>query len=339
MDKLEALFAVPQEKWVEIDDSRTVRDLCARGLLIGEEDDELRRRDEVLTQSEWQPAAACFHFATKLRHSDLRLPDDADQISSEADAAAARFVERHGPPPPHFHSLAGGAEIELPFVRGEGGLYEALARRRTARGFDPAHALPLEQVALLLYEAFGCRAYSAIGPQIVALRKASPSGGGLHPVEVYPLIRSVEGLEPGLYHYSVGEHALEPVAALSTNEAAETISAFTTGQIWFADAAAVFVLTARFRRNFWKYRRHPKAYATLLLDAAHLSQVFYLVCADLGLGAFFTNLVNGGEIEEALSLDGYSEGALALCGCGIPSTQPSPLEPEFLPYVPGKTAI
>jgi putative peptide maturation dehydrogenase len=337
-DALAALFAVPQDDWVEIDDSKAVRSLRARGLLIAEEDDELRRRDGVLAQSGWLPAAACYHFTTKLRHVDLGLPDDARRIAKDADAAAARFVDRHGPPPAHFHSL-GDAAVELPLVRGEGGLYEALARRRTTRGFDRAQPLPLEQIALLLYEVFGCRGYSTIGPEIVALRKASPSGGGLHPVEVYPLIRHVVGLEPGLYHYSQREHALEPVAMFSADEAAQTISAFTTGQIWFADAAAAFVLTARFRRNFWKYRRHPKAYATLLLDAAHLSQAFYLVCADLGLGAFFTNLVDGARIEERLRLDGYSEGALALCGCGVAAAGGSPLEPEFVPYVPGKTAI
>jgi putative peptide maturation dehydrogenase len=323
---------------VEHEDTPVVRDLRSRGLLIGEEDGELRRRDELLAESGWHPAAACFHYSTKLRNVDLGLSNDAQQIAAEADAAAARFVKRHGPPPPHFHPL-GSRAVELPLVRGTGGLYDALAARRTTRGFDPTHALPLRPLALLLYEVFGCRGHSAIGPEIVALRKASPSGGGLHPIEVYPLIRNVEGLEPGLYHYSVREHGLEPVDTLGAHEAAETISAFTTGQIWFADAAAVFVLTARFGRNFWKYRRHPKAYATLLLDAAHLSQVLYLVCADLGLGAFFTNLVDGARIEGRLKLDGYVEGALALCGCGFPSMQPSPLEPEFLPYVPGKTAI
>jgi putative peptide maturation dehydrogenase len=336
---LAALFAVPHGDWLDVEDSPTVRELRTRGLLIGEEDDELSRRDEVLAQTRWHPAAACFHFATKLRHVDLGLPGDPDRIAAEAEAAAARFVDRHGPAPPHFHSLGATPVVELPVVRGEGGLYEALDRRRTTRGFDRTTPLSLEQIALLVYEVFRCRAYSAIHPEIVALRKASPSGGGLHPVEVYPLIRDVAGLEPGLYHYSLREHALESMATFSADEAAKTISAFTAGQLWFADAAAVFVLTARFRRNFWKYRRHQKAYATLLLDVAHLSQAFYLVCADLGLGAFFTNLVDGASIEEALGLDGYSEGALALCGCGIPSTRPSPLEPEFLPYVPGKTAI
>jgi putative peptide maturation dehydrogenase len=280
-----------------------------------------------------------YHFGTRLANVDLALSEDDDEIAREADASAARFVERHGPPPPHFHVLGGEPARELPLLRGEGSLYAAMGARRTARSFNAERPLPLDDLALLLYEAFGCRAYSAIRPEIVVLRKASPSGGGLHPVEIYPLVRNVEGLDPGLYHYSVRDHALEPLASLTEVEAAERISAFTTGQRWFSDAAAMFVLTARFRRNFWKYRRHPKAYATVLLDAAHLSQTFYLVATDLRLAAFFTNLVDAGRIEEELRLDGYTEGALAVCGCGIPAERPSPFEPKFTPYVPRRTAV
>lgn len=330
---------MPQQEWAEIGESPTIRKLRARGLLIGDEDEELLRRDAALAEGEWEPAAAVFHFATKLADVDLGLSDDDEAIAWESDSSASRFVERHGPPPPHFHSLAADGALELPLLRGNSPLYDALASRRTARSFDRWRTLPHDQFALLLYEVFGCRGYSAIRPEIIVLRKASPSGGGLHPVEVYPLVRNVEGLEPGLYHYLVRDHALEPVAALTEPEAGEAISAFTAGQRWFSDAAVAFVLTARFRRNFWKYRRHPKAYATLLLDAAHLSQTFYLVSADLGLGAFFTNLVDSGRIEHHLRLDGYAEGALAMCGCGLPSPERSPFEPEFTPYVPRESRI
>jgi putative peptide maturation dehydrogenase len=337
--ELKALFEVPQQEWIEAPDSSILRKLRARGLVIGEDDEELLRRDAALAEGDWEPAAAVFHFATRLTNVDLALSDDDAEIARKADAAAARFVERHGPPPPHFHSLAADGALELPLVRGEGSLYDSLSARRTARSFDGARPLPGDEFALLLYEVFGCRAYSAIRPEIVVLRKASPSGGGLHPVEVYPVIRNVDGFEPGIYHYAVRDHALEPVVSMTQLEAAGAISAFTTGQRWFSDAAAAFVLTARFRRNFWKYRRHPKAYATLLLDAGHLSQTLYLVSTDLGLGAFFTNLVDAGRIEDELGLDGYAEGALALCGCGPPAPLRSPFEPEFLPYVPGRTEI
>jgi SagB-type dehydrogenase family enzyme len=197
----------------------------------------------------------------------------------------------------------------------------------------------LDALAVLLYEVFGCRSYTRLHPEVVALRKSSPSGGGLHPVEAYLLAHDVDGLDPGLYHYAVEDHELERRAELGPSEARAAIGRFTAGQTYLASAPALFVLAARFSRSFWKYRRHPTAYATLLYDAAHLSQTFYLVCADLGLGAFFTNVINGPQIEEALGLEGYREGALAVCGCGVPTAERSPLDPEFLPYVPGKTAI
>ena len=61
---------------------------------------------------------------------------------------------------------------------------------------------------------------------------------------------------------------------------------------YFAESQALFVMTARFARSYWKYQRHAKAYAVVLMDAAHLSQTFYLLCADLGLGAFVTAAIN-----------------------------------------------
>jgi putative peptide maturation dehydrogenase len=335
---LQTLFSIPQGSWVEVEYTAAVGRLCERGLLLSEDDAELRRRDEQLAADEWLPEAAAYHFSTRFGDADLQLPDDMARVAATADEAAVRFVERHGPPPPHFHSV-GGPKIELPLVRREGGLYDSLARRRTTRGFDADRPIASEELVLLLYEIFGCRAYARIHPDVVALRKSSPSGGGLHPIEVYPLIRNVDGIAPGLYHYAVGEHALEPVSPLDVGEATAAIGAFTAGQTYFSSAAAVLVLTARFARSFWKYRRHPTAYATILFDAAHLSQSFYLVCAELGLGAFFTNVINRGRIDDALGLDGYREGALCLFGCGVPSAAPSPLEPEFLPYVRGKSAL
>lgn len=341
-DRLALLFDVPHSEWAEVDDTRAVRDLARRGLLLLDREDEpfaeLRRRDEALAAVAWHPGAALYHFSTRLRDSDLSLPFDQAQVAADAELAAAEFVERHGPPPPHFHSL-GGETLVLPRVQKSGGLYDALARRRTTRGFDPEPPATLEQLATVLHEVLGCRAFTRIhGEAVVGLRKGSPSGGGLHPVEAYPLLRNVEGARPGLYHYSVRDHALELMSPLDATQVAAAISSFTTGQSYFASAAAALVLTGRFERNFWKYRSHPTAYASVLMDAAALSQTLYLVCADLGLGAFFTNLLNAKNVEETLGLDGYREGAVAVCGFGVPARRPSPLDPEFVPYVPGNTA-
>jgi nitroreductase len=82
------------------------------------------------------------------------------------------------------------------------------------------------------------------------------------------------------------------------------------------------------------------------MDAAHLSQTFYLVATELGLGPFVTAAINGSDIEEDLGLDGVSEGAIAICGCGVPARGTRSLEaevldlsPEYLPYTPRVTDI
>jgi hypothetical protein len=45
-----------------------------------------------------------------------------------------------------------------------------------------------------------------LGPYIL---RTGPSGGARHPSEVYPVVRRVEGIPPGIYHYSVQRHRLE----------------------------------------------------------------------------------------------------------------------------------
>jgi SagB-type dehydrogenase family enzyme len=99
------------------------------------------------------------------------------------------------------------------------------------------------------------------------------------------------------------------------------------------------ILTARFPRSHWKYRRHQKAYATILMDAAHLSQTLYLVAADLGLGAYVTAAINSVQVDERLGIDGIEEGAIAICGFGHRVPGRHKLEPRFEPYVPRETVL
>ncbi|MCB1553473.1 MAG: nitroreductase family protein, partial [Xanthomonadales bacterium] len=82
------------------------------------------------------------------------------------------------------------------------------------------------------------------------------------------------------------------------------------------DAPLLVLLTSRFDRLFWKYRRHTKAWKVAQLDAGHISMLMYLSAADLGLGAFVTAAINDRVVEEALDLDPVVEGATAVVGFG-----------------------
>ncbi len=317
-DALAFLFSVPQSKWTDVTSSGLVTHLCKRGLLLADEHAELLRRDRQLSDLGWLPAAAVYHFSTRSSGARVAAPD------------YERIVDERGAAPPAFHGAGGASSVELPLVERENGLYDALSRRRTARDFED-RPISLEQLAVLLYEVFGCRGRARLHPKLEVLRKGSPSAGSLHPIEAYPLIQRVEGIAAGIYHYGAREHALQPLADLET----EDVGVFTAQQTWFATAPLAVVLAARFRRSFWKYHRHRTAYAALLMDAAHLSQSLYLVAAELGLAAFFTNVINAIEVDRRLGLDGLDEGAIAVCGCGY-ALRTSTRTPQFEAFVPGR---
>jgi putative peptide maturation dehydrogenase len=323
--------------------------LARKGLLVvdGSEDkelNELRRREEGLAANEWNLYAAAYHFLTRWRDVDVsadaapggRTVEGMPEVSAEM---IEKFIELYGPPPDGFHELEPPRPvIELPVDDRDGDLYRALLARKTTRAFDPEASLELGELSTVLRYVFGAHGWAPIVGDLFGLRRTSPSGGGLHPVEAYPLVSRVDGVEPGLYHYRTRDHALELVAPLSPDEASPLTTNFVSGQAYFGAAQVSVILTARYYRSFWKYRRHQKAYSALLMDAAHLSQTLYLVAAELGLGAYVTVAINSAAIDERLGLDPVSEGALAIVGFGRPTNRPTPFEPTFRPYVPRDTA-
>lgn len=346
----ELLSRIPSETWVAPDevsaDGAALEALARQGLIVAESDDplleQLRRRDQAFSASHWNVYAALYHTLTKWRDVDYRdvIGDEVGEISARAASIAAEHLERHGPPPDAFHIVA-RPELthELPLVRREEELFDVLRSRRTTRVFDRHERIAEADLATILYYVFGCHGYAPIAAGAVALKRTSPSGGALHPTEAYPLVIRVEGVEPGLYHYRARDHVLDLIVPLDTERAEALAAEFTAGQAYFASAAVLFLLTARFARSFWKYQKHQRAYAALLMDAAHLSQTLYLVCTRLGLGAFVTAAINGANVEDVLKLDGVSEGAIAVCGCGIPAAGASPLEPAFRPFTPRETTL
>jgi putative peptide maturation dehydrogenase len=344
--ELDLVLSLPSREWAEVAtaDEDTVSRLARAGVVVSDAKDEglarLRSREERLAASQWNLYGVAYHLLTRWRDVDLRatLGDEVDPLADLPPLSredVENIVARHGVPPEPFRTTDGAAAtVELPLVRRDGGLYEVLIRRRTTRAFDRSRRVTLDQLAVLLYYVFGCHGTTEILPGLVTIKRTSPSGGGLHPVEAYPLVSGVDGVEPGLYHYSVRRHALEPLVLLGRREARLLATEFVCGQTYFGGAHLCVLLTARFERTFWKYRRHQKAYAAVLMDVAHLSQTFYLVCTELGLGAFVTAAINSELVDERLGLDGIVEGTLAVCGCGVPAAEGSPFDPVFEPYVP-----
>ncbi len=321
-------------------------DLVAKGLVISDADDpaakRLRQREEGFGDCQWHPYAAFYNLMIKhpggLDKSD-NLVFDVASVAADSQQATDDFVARHGLPPEPFHEVRGdGESVRLPLIEKQGGLYRALDRRKTVRAFDSGRPMSFEDLATVLYYVFGCHGHTRLSKGVSLLRKTSPSGGSLHPIEVYPLVLNVAGMATGLYHYRVRDHSLARLRLLEGWEADALAVGMAAGQGFAAAANVVLLMTARYSRNFWKYRRNVRTHSVILQDAAHLSQTFYLVCSDLDLGAFYIAF-SGSVIEEALGLDGIEEGAVGLAGCGNQLSDGLDHSLDFEPYKPGETEL
>jgi putative peptide maturation dehydrogenase len=321
-EALALLGALSPDEWTSHDalldlghPADTIESLRRSGLLLADEEDGAAAKgDQQVRAGHWRSLSAVAHRHLRWRGIDTRAAR-ADLGEDPDGSRTARRAAQLGPPPPP--ALARTTDHpKLPLPAPSAGALDALLQRRiTCRNFDPARPVSMADLASVLSRVYGARARTEV-TGVPVLKKNVPSAGGLHPVEAYLLVRRVEGLAPGLYHYHCVDHALEPMTMLEPAQADDLARRFVAHQAWFVDAPVQVVLAARFRRTFWKYRNHAKAWRAVVLDAGHLSQLQYLVATELGLAAFITAAVNEGDIEDAFGLDPMVEGVLAVTGFG-----------------------
>jgi len=354
VDEVRWLFSVPAHEWTHRSKlvsqlgipGEALDHLVEVGLLVSTSPDEdlrrLKEREEAFEETVWHPYAAFYHLMSKHPAGLNRLAYtplvDLESASRKSSENAERSVDRHGMPPPLFHEVAGAEEtIALPRIEKAGDFYQVLKKRRTARAFDTSKLLPQEDLVTLLHYVGGCQGLCRMSEHVILQKRTSPSGGSLHPVEIYAFLLRVEGFKPGIYHYNGRDHALSKIRSYTLAEAEDLAGRLAAEQMFAGDAHVIFLMTARFRRNFWKYRNNVKTHAVVLFDAGHLCQTFQLTAAELGLVSFFVG-IDAMAIDEALGIDGIREGAVALVGCGIPmpgGEDGSDFGLPFEPFEPG----
>lgn len=303
-----------EDRLTALADPDVVRSLRQKGLLVCDSatGNEPGARDAVVRDTYWRPIAAVMHMFTRWHFRDAEVAEPQSRFGALED-----MVRAYGPPPAHFHARSDAVAVHaLPSAQALPG-DEVLARRVTCRNFDGERDLSLASMATLLHRVFGAQGLEEVAEGASAIKKNSPSGGALHPIEAYVLVRGVEGLAIGLYHYHVGTHALHLLRELAPDEANRLSLLFVAGQEYFAQAPVLVAMCARFRRSFWKYRNHGKAWRALQLETGHLSQNLYLAATELGLGAFVTAAINDADIEDAFRLDPLQEGPMAVSGFGF----------------------
>jgi SagB-type dehydrogenase family enzyme len=275
--------------------ARAIRLLERRGLL-----ERVGRRRATRGLDAWQawnPAAGFFHFSTK----DMAFVEDGPD-----DVRAA------GKRPPAPKRVEGAPRVALPEVRADGEFPRVLRSRRTWRQFA-RQPVPLEQLATLLGLTFGLQHTAPLpGGGRMHLR-TSPSPGASQSLEAYVLARRIEGLPRGLYHYAADRHELERLKSAATRR---QLLAYVPTQSWYAEAAALVLLTAVFPRVWGRYD-YPRAYRAVLIEAGHFCQTFLLTATWLGLAPFCSMALADSRIERDLGIDGVTESVLYAAGVGV----------------------
>ena len=183
-------------------------------------------------------------------------------------------------------------------------LASVIIERRSHRSYNPSGALSLKHLSRLLYLAQGITSEDA-------RFRTAPSPGASYPLEIYPIVHRVAGLEPGLYHHAIESHKLELV---KSGDLRQSLVSAGLNQDFLGEAQVCFAISGIFQRTRWKY--HERAYRYVLMEAGHLSQNLYLAATALslgvcGVGTFFDNPLN-----ELLGIDGRTEAALYLVTVG-----------------------
>lgn len=178
--------------------------------------------------------------------------------------------------------------------------FAGIIRDRRSRRVYTDQPVTLAQLSFLLWATQGVK---GIRGKAYATLRTVPCGGARHEFETYLLVRKVEGLVPGAYHYLPMEHALERLGPVADMEG--TIDRSLVGQKWAAKASVVFYWAMVPYRAEWRYGIY--AHRCALMDAGHIGQNLYLGCTALGLGACCLGSFCHEECAELFGLDGEEE--------------------------------
>jgi SagB-type dehydrogenase family enzyme len=196
-------------------------------------------------------------------------------------------------------------------------LSETIRQRRSCRAFAET-VIPLASVSSLLDDAYGIVNATPSGDRTRFLRRAVPSAGGLFPLELYVLLRRVEGLEDGVYHYDVLGHSMRLMKQGDPFPAIEPM--FYTFP-FIRDANLIVAIAAVFKRTQKKYG--PRGYRYILIESGHVGQNLCLTASALGLATLCMGGFVDSELNALLGLSPAREGVVYTVAVGYDAEQPT----------------
>ena len=204
-------------------------------------------------------------------------------------------------------------------------LPQLIESRRSARIYTQEE-MSLTQLSFLLW---ACQGVKSIRGKAYATLRTVPSGGARHPFETYLIVRKVDGLKPGVYHYLPMEHQLEFLHELEDMDT--KISESLCGQSWATKANVLFYWSMVPYRAEWRYGIN--AHRVALIDAGHMGENLYLACTGIGLGCCAIGAFQDELCNQMLTLDGEEEFTLYVVPVGTVRSCDRAQEQAFYKFV------
>jgi SagB-type dehydrogenase family enzyme len=132
-----------------------------------------------------------------------------------------------------------------------------------------------------------------------------PGGGGLHELELYPVVNACRNIASGLYYYDPLHHRLLGLAG-RTAEVEQLLreAGLATG-IAAENTQVLLILAARFQRLAWKYS--SLAYSLILKHVGVLYQTMYLAATAMNLAPCAIGVGDSDVFSRAAGTSYYAE--------------------------------
>jgi SagB-type dehydrogenase family enzyme len=178
--------------------------------------------------------------------------------------------------------------LPQPEKRGSVSIEKAFRDRRSRRSFSEK-PLTLKQLSQLLWAAQGMTDTGKM--------RTVPSAGVTYPLEVYVVVRNVENLEPGIYHFESDRNTL---TSILTGDKSNDLMTASLEQEFVVTAAMSLVFTAVYERTTDRYGERGERYVHI--EVGHAGQNIYLQCESLGLGTAAVGAFNDQKVANILNL-------------------------------------
>lgn len=272
-----------------------VKGLIEQELVVVEDSPQAERDQAYRDNWRWGAVAGFYHFGLR----DMEFADGE---------TVSRRLESYGGPaasPPLMTTNDGLKDVSpLPEFKLDDPFYSMMYRRRSSRRYTGA-SIPLEALSDCLFAGNGIQDIMEGGVYGRLPLAMTPSGGARNPFELYVLARAVNGLSPGIYHYSAAEHTLGRMDALPAISPACLLG----DQEWANQASAIIFLCADFERSAWKYRQ-ALAYRVVLMEVGAIVQNIQLAATKCDIASAPTGALSERRIEPLLQLDDIRQAAM-----------------------------